>query len=183
MILVVVGTHEDPFDRLCAAAEVLAGSEPVVLQKGTSTLPTPRCQATPMLPPRALAAHLREARLVVCHAGPATLVEAGEAGHVPIVVPRSAAHGEHVDDHQVAFARRIRDRIHLVEDPAGLPGAVARHHEVVVGRRPLGADPARSRAFAADLEELCLRLCEDRPPRRRRRDRFRALHRWMSRRP
>jgi UDP-N-acetylglucosamine transferase subunit ALG13 len=50
---------------------------------------------------------MHQARGVVTHGGPATILDAREAGHVPIVVPRRRAWGEHVDDHQVAFCRRV----------------------------------------------------------------------------
>ena len=48
-----------------------------------------------------------DADLVVCHGGPATILEARRHGHLPIVVPRDPARGEHVDDHQLLFARRL----------------------------------------------------------------------------
>ena len=180
MILVTVGTHEAPFDRLVTAAEVLAAGEPVVLQKGTSRAPTPRCQASATLTPAELDAAMAKARIVVCHAGPTTMLEAAAHGHVPIVVPRQAAFGEHVDDHQLHFARRMADRVHVVEHPGDLPGALERHHEIIGELRALHPDGARTRRFASDLEALC--LAASRAPRRRGsvRDRLRALRTWMN---
>lgn len=180
MIFVTVGTHEDPFDRLVRAAEALAAREEVVLQKGTSTVPTPQCRASASLSPEAMADAFSRARIVVGHGGPSTLLEAGAHGHVPILVPRSARFGEHVDDHQVAFARRIADRVHVVFDPEDLVDEVGRHAERVAGWPPFGPDPERSRAFAEDLGRICTRLVHERPPRRDLRDRFRALRLWMS---
>jgi UDP-N-acetylglucosamine transferase subunit ALG13 len=55
-------------------------------------------------------AALREASAVVSHGGPGTIMLALAAGKKPIVVPRRSALGEHVDDHQVNFARRASDR-------------------------------------------------------------------------
>ena len=42
--------------------------------------------------------------VVVSHGGPATISEARAAGHLPVVVPRDPAFGEHVDDHQKRFS-------------------------------------------------------------------------------
>ena len=50
---------------------------------------------------------MRDARVVVCHGGPGTIMLAATLGKMPIVMPRSSALGEHVDDHQVAFCKRI----------------------------------------------------------------------------
>jgi UDP-N-acetylglucosamine transferase subunit ALG13 len=46
---------------------------------------------------------------VVSSGGPSTLLEARRLGHRPIVVPRWTSLGEHVDDHQRAFAGRLHD--------------------------------------------------------------------------
>ncbi|NYF12670.1 UDP-N-acetylglucosamine transferase subunit ALG13 [Pseudoclavibacter sp. JAI123] len=42
----------------------------------------------------------READVVVTHAGVGTVMDLLNMGKSPVVVPRRAAHGEHVDDHQ-----------------------------------------------------------------------------------
>ena len=47
---------------------------------------------------------------------PGEALQAFAHGKVPIVVPRQSAFGEHVDDHQVRFARKIADRILVVTD-------------------------------------------------------------------
>ena len=52
-------------------------------------------------------AAVRDAAAVVCHGGPGTIMLAVHEGRRPVVVPRTRSLGEHVDDHQVAFARRI----------------------------------------------------------------------------
>jgi len=132
VILVTVGTHEYPFDRLVRAAEDLATTvdEEVVIQRGTSRVPVLHATAHELLEPAQLEAEIERARVVVCHAGPATILLARSLGRIPVVVPRDPSHREHVDAHQLAFARRIADRIHLVEDPAGLATAVARHPEI-----------------------------------------------------
>jgi UDP-N-acetylglucosamine transferase subunit ALG13 len=50
----------------------------------------------------------------VTHAGVGSILSARRAGHVPLVVPRRRALGEHVDDHQVRFAAWMADRGQVV---------------------------------------------------------------------
>jgi UDP-N-acetylglucosamine transferase subunit ALG13 len=47
---------------------------------------------------------------VITHAGVGSILCARRAGHVPIVVPRLRALGEHVDDHQVELTRALAAR-------------------------------------------------------------------------
>jgi UDP-N-acetylglucosamine transferase subunit ALG13 len=71
----------------------------------------------------ALQAAMASAAAVVCHGGPGTILGARHMGAVPIVVPRQHRLGEHVDDHQVAFSRRLAAEgggIHLAETEAEL---------------------------------------------------------------
>lgn len=109
MIFVTVGTHEQPFDRLVAAAEALAMAldERVIVQAGVSDVPTAHCERTDWLEPHAHAAVIAQARLVVLHGGPSTLAEVMDAGVLPVVVPRDPALGEHVDAHQLRTAAQL----------------------------------------------------------------------------
>ncbi len=50
---------------------------------------------------------MRAVDVIVCHGGTGSIVSSRLAGIRPIVVPRTKALGEHVDDHQVSFARRL----------------------------------------------------------------------------
>jgi UDP-N-acetylglucosamine transferase subunit ALG13 len=86
---------------------------------------------------------MAEAAVVVCHGGPGTILGARHLGAVPIVVPRQHRLGEHVDDHQVAFARRLAAAgggIHLAETETELHRLLDR----------VAADPAAFRAGPED---------------------------------
>jgi UDP-N-acetylglucosamine transferase subunit ALG13 len=59
--------------------------------------------------------------VVVCHSGVGSALEALDAGHSPILVPRRRAHGEHIDDHQLQVAADLERRgLALVRDPGEL---------------------------------------------------------------
>lgn len=126
MIVVSVGTHEQHFDRLLRAVSELGGSEELLVQYGTSTLPHGRGEWIDYLSFDALAEQVAKARVFVCHAGVGSIVLARRHGLRPIVVPRKHELGEHVDDHQLELSRRLAQSgiVTLVEDERELAAAV-----------------------------------------------------------
>lgn len=153
-VLVMVGTDKHPFDRL---VDWLRSWQPTVSDRvvlavqhghtGADDVPG----AVPFLGHAELQAAISAADLVICHGGPATILEARRHGRVPIVVPRDPSHGEHVDDHQLRFARRLgaaglvvvcETRAALV---AALTAGLAEPSRFVVRADP---DSARARAAA-----------------------------------
>jgi UDP-N-acetylglucosamine transferase subunit ALG13 len=110
-LFVTVGTDHHPFDRLIRWLDewLATGSRDGVdclVQAGTSSSAR-RAQSTSFITYPEMDLALRQASAVVCHGGPGTIMLALAAGKKPIVVPRRSALGEHVDDHQVVFARRV----------------------------------------------------------------------------
>ncbi|MGK5739747.1 glycosyltransferase [Micromonospora sp. URMC 103] len=109
-LLVAVGTDKHPFGRLLAWLEEwhveAADRVGLTVQHGHSPAPAVP-GAVPFLAHDALQTAMSGADLVLCHGGPATILEARRHGHLPIVVPRDPQRGEHVDDHQQLFARRL----------------------------------------------------------------------------
>ncbi|WNB85436.1 glycosyltransferase [Cellulomonas sp. ATA003] len=67
----------------------------------TSGLPV---DAREMMPDEEFRAEIEAADVVVSHAGVGTFMRCLDAGKVAILVPRRAARGEHVDDHQEQIA-------------------------------------------------------------------------------
>ncbi|MDT0329112.1 glycosyltransferase [Nocardiopsis lambiniae] len=108
-IVVSIGTDHHAFDRLVRWVDDYARLHRdlrVLVQHGHSSTPTV-ASGTPFLPGEDLGGHMRAARVVVTHGGPGTIVQARQAGHLPIVVPRDPELGEHVDDHQLLFVSRL----------------------------------------------------------------------------
>jgi UDP-N-acetylglucosamine transferase subunit ALG13 len=112
VIFLTVGTHTQPFDRalqLLAEAEV---DEPVVVQHG-ATPPRPdllEAEWHEFLEADVMAARMRDARVVVAHAGVGCTLMSLRAGKKPILIPRRFARSEHIDDHQIQLAQRFGDR-------------------------------------------------------------------------
>jgi UDP-N-acetylglucosamine transferase subunit ALG13 len=113
LVFLTVGTDHHPFDRVVRwlDAWLEAGAEGEVrclVQHGASA-PSSIARSHDYLTYEEMDVAIREAAVIVSHAGPGTIMMAAEAGKLPIVVPRTRALREHVDDHQVLFAQRLRD--------------------------------------------------------------------------
>ena len=130
LLVVSVGTDHHPFDRLMSWVDAWMGRQTdegtrCVVQRGTSAPPL-RASSRPLLAHAELNALMQSADAVVTHGGPASIMECRRAGRLPIVVPRRADLGEHVDDHQSAFTRRLATvgDILLAEDEESFHGAL-----------------------------------------------------------
>jgi UDP-N-acetylglucosamine transferase subunit ALG13 len=125
MILVTVGASLFSFDRLMRAVETLSVDEPLIVQHGPAALTRPDARCIPYMPLEDLAGLVREARVVITHAGAGSILLALTNGKRPVVVPRLRAFGETVDDHQLDSARRFAKAglVTVVEDMADLQQA------------------------------------------------------------
>jgi len=127
LVLVTVGTDHHPFDRLVGWIDRWhpPARVRVVVQYGTA-VPPRDAHGRAFLAPDEFAALLTDADAVVCSGGPGAIMEARSTGLRPIVVPRRSNLGEHVDDHQRAFADFMasRDLITLADDESTLRTAL-----------------------------------------------------------
>lgn len=93
----------------------------VLWQTGSTDTTGLGIDATPNLPERELAAAIDRADAVIAHAGAGIALTALYAGKIPLLVPRLAGHGEHVDDHQAEIARYLGSLdLAVVADADGL---------------------------------------------------------------
>ncbi|MFB9378500.1 glycosyltransferase [Kineococcus gynurae] len=113
-VVVTLGTSRTyGFRRLVERlAPLLADTGAEVLwQTGvTDVSGLPIQQARKAVPAAELSAAMREADVVIAHAGTGAALEALQAGKLPILVPRRVEHDEHVDDHQDQIATMLRSR-------------------------------------------------------------------------
>jgi beta-1,4-N-acetylglucosaminyltransferase len=125
MIFVTIGTSE-PFDRLLRALDGLVDDEEMIVQCGASSSRPPGAECVEFLSFEKFVEHVRAARVVVMHAGAGSVLTALANGRRPVVVPRLKRFGEAVDDHQVAFAKRLEleGLVTLVEEPRRLAGVL-----------------------------------------------------------
>ena len=140
MIFVTVGTHEQPFDRLISHIDHLVETgkitEEVVIQSGFSTYEPQHCRWSKLLPHKEVRELVENARVIITHGGPASFMMPLQMGKIPVVVPRKADYGEHVNNHQVSFCEAVAQRkgnIILVEDVEQLEEVIANYDQIVSG--------------------------------------------------
>ena len=112
MILVTLGTHPMPMDRLLRALDHLvdegAIKDDVIVQSAAYDYRPRHAHIEGICTFAWLQQAVQRAEVVISHAGPGTLATIRAVGRAPVVVPRSSLHGEHVDDHQQLYADRLR---------------------------------------------------------------------------
>lgn len=153
-LVATLGTDHHRFDRLISwLDDWLADHRAVTafVQHGASASPRHAESATMLSRPELLD-HMGRASIVITHGGTGSIMDSRACGRMPLVVPRMASRGEHVDDHQVIFARRLAssDWVHIAENERAF-------------RRHLGQaldDPAvyRARPDAGSIHETARRL-------------------------
>lgn len=139
MIFVTVGTHEQPFNRLIQKVDELKRDgviqEEVIIQTGYSTYEPKYCQWSKLIPYQQMVKNVEDARIVITHGGPASFIMPLQIGKIPIVVPRQHQFGEHVNDHQVEFARNVAERMGTiipVEDINNLGDTITNYEQIIV---------------------------------------------------
>lgn len=140
MIFVTVGTHEQPFNRLIKKVDELKRDgviqEDVIMQTGFSTYEPKYCEWSKLIPYQQMIKNVEDARIVITHGGPASFIMPLQIGKVPIVVPRQHKFDEHVNDHQVEFARNVAERMGTiipVEDIEKLEKVITDYDQIVSG--------------------------------------------------
>ncbi len=164
MIFVTVGTHEQPFNRLVKKIDELKRdgviTENVKIQTGFSTYEPKYCEWSKLIPYQQMVQNVEDARIVITHGGPASFVMPLQIGKTPIVVPRQHKFNEHVNDHQVEFARNVAERMGTiieVEDIDELSDVINNYNKVVAGMgHGMSSNNAR---FCLKLSEIVEKMC------------------------
>lgn len=138
MIFVTVGTTEQPFDRLLRAVGTLGIEEEIVLQFGHSTFLPPNARPVKFLGFDEMKGMIDRARVVLCHAGAGSVLNALCFGKRPVVAPRLRKFGEMVDDHQLDLVEAFRDSVipYLPGDDLAGKIAAAGAQEHTIKRQP-----------------------------------------------
>lgn len=109
--VVTVGTSGYGFRRLVQRLiDVLPASCDVLWQTGATDVTGLDIAARRFVPRTELATAMRDADLVVSHAGVGSALTAMCTGRAPLLVPRRAGYHEHVDDHQQQIADELERR-------------------------------------------------------------------------
>lgn len=119
MIFITVGTEKFPFNRLLKTIDegVKNGKihNQVFAQIGNTNYTPSTFKFERFLPFEQLTHHIKKAEIVITHAGVGSTLLCLILDKIPILFPRYAAYGEHIDDHQVEFSRKlVKEKVVLV---------------------------------------------------------------------
>ncbi len=167
MIFVTVGTHEQQFNRLVRKVDELKKygiiQDDVIMQTGFSTYEPEYCQWSKLIPYQQMVENVAAARIVITHGGPASFIMPLQIGKTPIVVPRQHQFNEHVNDHQVEFAKNVARRMRTiipVEDIETL-GDIIVNYDQIVAHMGNGMSSNNAR-FNEEFEKITSLLMKER---------------------
>lgn len=109
MIFCTVGTEKFPFDRLVRSVDLFGrtAKEEIFIQIGTAVYEPEYSKWERFVSFSKMVQLIREARIVVCHAGVGIVLLCGSLNKIPIVVPRLKSLGEHIDNHQPELCKKL----------------------------------------------------------------------------
>lgn len=112
MVYVTVGTMYLDFARLIDKMDAIAErtGERVVIQTGMCSTVPKHCEHFDFKPRDEVLELQRQARVIVCHAGIGSVMDALEARRPVIVVPRLKRLREHLNDHQLDLSGAVQRR-------------------------------------------------------------------------
>lgn len=126
-VVVTLGTMQSyGFRRAVEAvlgilAQLPEAPEEILWQTGCTDLSGLPVPGRVTVPSTELSGAIAQADLVIAHAGVGSALAALTMGRTPILLPRQARHGEHVDDHQLMIGRHLAERgLAVCKDPADL---------------------------------------------------------------
>jgi len=126
---VTVGNATQAFQRLldAVASTISELPQPLIIQHGNSPCSISGCILHPFMDMVEFADCIRRSEVIISHAGAGSIIQAIKAGKVPVVMPRLARYGEHVDDHQLELARAFAKlaKVVIVEDATQFHHAIA----------------------------------------------------------
>lgn len=137
MIFVTTGTHEQQFNRLVKEVDKLIEQgfikDEVFIQYGYSTYKPKHCIGDSLIGYDQMIEKIEQASIVITHGGPGSIMLPLSLGKLPIVVPRQVEFGEHVDNHQVDFVRRLEkeNKVIAVYDINELKNKILNYNNLV----------------------------------------------------
>lgn len=148
-VVLTLGTERWPFPRAVDGMLRAVPQASVTWQTGSTIASHHGRVLQQWLPADVLHQAFADADVVVTHAGVGSVLACLRNGRVPVVLPRRARHGEHIDDHQLEFARLLADReLAVCVDPEDLSA----HHLLRAASLSVHQRPAKSADAAHDSD-------------------------------
>ena len=137
MIFVSVGTEKFQFNRLLAyidkGIEDKEINDTIFAQIGCSDYRTKNYQYKDYIPYNEVVKNIELADIVIIHAGIGSTILCLELGKIPILLPRLHKENEHLDEHQLEFAKKIKNinKAIVTYDEEGLINSIKNYHSLV----------------------------------------------------
>lgn len=137
MIFVTVGTHEQQFDRLIRKIDDLKKQgkikEDVFIQLGYSNYIPEKCKWKKMIGYEEMNKYMSSARIIITHGGPGSIFQSINYDKIPVVVARNPEFSEHVDEHQMEFARKLdnKKKVIAIENVEELENVIDNYESIV----------------------------------------------------
>ncbi len=100
MIFVTLGTQDKQFKRLLEAVEKLKIKEKIIAQVGSTEFNSKKMEIHKYLTPDEFEKYMKEARVIITHAGVGTIIYGLKLNKKMIVAARKKEYCEHVNNHQ-----------------------------------------------------------------------------------
>lgn len=111
MILVLLGTTNFDFSRLLKVIDELLKDETikddVIVQSGFTKFTSSRYKDIGLVSMKELDRLIKDAKIIISHAGTGSLVSAVKSSAAVIAAPRYKSMNEHIDDHQLDITREF----------------------------------------------------------------------------
>ena len=140
MIFITVGT-QFPFDRLVRAVDNIFDqgliNEEIFAQIGKTSYKPRNFESVISLEKKVFDERFKKASSVISHAGVGTITMALKNHKPLLVMPRLKRYREHVNDHQVATARKFEELGHILAayDAKDLPNGIRKLKNFVPRKR------------------------------------------------
>lgn len=142
MIFITVGGEKFQFNRLFAVMDndIKSGAitDEVFAQIGVSEYAPKFFKYKRYMPFDEVLKFVRESDIVISHAGVGTVILCLKEGEIPIVLPREENFKEHVDDHQVEFAKKMEEegKILLAKDEKDVLDKIKNYKKLISKMKP-----------------------------------------------
>ena len=118
MILVLLGTQKNEFNRLLQAIEknIKEGNikEKVIVQAGCTKFSTDLMEVFDLIPKEDIEELKKKARIIITHGGVGSILSCVKLGKKVIAVPRLAKYNEHVNDHQRQLVEKFNKEGYII---------------------------------------------------------------------
>jgi beta-1,4-N-acetylglucosaminyltransferase len=125
---VSVGNARQPFVRLLDAVVEIADKlpKPLIVQHGHTPFSYKGCEAYDFIEMDEYLKLINDSKILIFHAGAGSIISALHAGKIPIVMPRLAELGEHVNNHQLELTNALAsiNKVIAVKNKEELENAV-----------------------------------------------------------